>query len=325
MGRFSAGWSRAPATTRPRGTTPRPPGGGGPGRPRRSRHSRDARTGLAYVAPALIIVAGVSIFPVVYTLYLSFTRYRLTSAQRGPAGLDNYLAVLGDPIVQGAFLNTVVYTVTSVALSLVLGMALAELVSRIGLGKRVFRTVFFMPMLLAPSVVGVMWRFLFNDQVGLIPFVSRLLGYQGSWLANPTLALASVIIVDVWQWTPFVFLILLAGLDSLPEEPVEAARIDGANIWQIFWYITLPGLRPLISIALVFRVTWAFRSFDQIYTMTQGGPGGATEVLSLAVWRKAFVSLDFGQASAIAMLMFAAMTLVAALLLRQGRRERAQP
>jgi len=274
---------------------------------------------MLYVAPATLIVVGISIFPLLYTIGLSFSNHRLTSSDRSFAGFDNYAAVLTNPLILRAAANTLIFAGTSVTLSLVLGIALANMVSRLTVAKRFFRTIFFLPMLLASAVVGVIWRFLFNDQVGLVPMVSRFLGFDGSWLSEPSLAMVSIIIVDVWQWTPFVFLLVVAGMDALPQEPVEAARIDGANGWQTFLHVVLPGLKGIIMIALVFRITWSLRAFDHIYTMTQGGPGGATEVLALAVWRNAFVNLDFGRSSAIAMVMFVVMAIVAIPLLRSTR------
>lgn len=299
---------------------PTPRWAGGAARRSRSGHeARERRAALLYVAPATVVVVGISVFPLLYTVWLSFTNYRLTSSNRDFAGLDNYVDVLTNPLVLRAATNTLVFSGCSVVLSLVLGIALANLVSRLTVAKRLFRTVFFLPMLLASAVVGVIWRFLFNDQVGLIPMASRALGFEGSWLADPKLAMASVIIVDVWQWTPFVFLLVIAGMDALPLDPIEAARIDGANGWQIFCHVVLPALKGIIMIALVFRITWSLRAFDHIYTMTQGGPGGATEVLSLAVWRNAFVNLDFGRSSAIAMVMFVVMAIIAVALLRNSR------
>ncbi|WBB54437.1 sugar ABC transporter permease [Verrucosispora sp. WMMD573] len=279
-------------------------------------------TGHLYVLPAFLVVGVVSLFPLLYTLWLSTRNHELISQNRDFAGWENYRAVLADPAVRSAAVNTTVYTVSTVLLSLLFGLLLAMLVNQIGWGRRIFRTAFFMPMLMAPAVVGVMWRFLFNDQVGLVTLIGDAVGYNGSWLGNPTMAMVAIIVVDVWQWTPFVFMLLLAGLEAAPGEPVEAARIDGANAWQIFRNVTLPAIMPLIVIALLFRFTWAFRGFDHVYTMTQGGPGGATELLSLAVWRRAFVNLDFGQSSAIAMLMFLLMTAIAIGLMRSTRTDR---
>ncbi|MDG4765230.1 sugar ABC transporter permease [Solwaraspora sp. WMMD406] len=309
------------ALTRRTGAAAGPPTSGSVARRRPARRFRFS-TGHLYVLPAFLVVGVVSLFPLLYTLWLSTRNHKLIDQDRTFAGWDNYRVVLTDPAVRSAAVNTTVYTVSTVGLSLVLGLLLALLVNQIGWGRRIFRTAFFLPMLMAPAVVGVMWRFLFNDQVGLVTLISDAVGYGGSWLGDPTLAMVAIIVVDVWQWTPFVFMLLLAGLEAAPVDPVEAARIDGANSWQIFRNVTLPAIMPLLVIALLFRFTWAFRGFDHVYTMTQGGPGGATELLSLAVWRRAFVNLDFGQSSAIAMLMFVLMSGIAIGLMRGTRTDR---
>lgn len=288
------------------------PAGGHSGR------RRAGRSWLPYIVPALTVVLIINGAPVIYALYLSFRDYNLARPNQDTfAGLSNYASLLADSLVQRAFLTTLAFVVVSVALSLVLGMALALLVNSVTTGKRVFRTIFFMPMLLAPAVVGIMWRFLLNDQAGPVTWLLQLVVPGIGPLSDPSLALVSVTLVDVWTWTPFVFLVLLAGLEAAPAEPIEAAQVDGANSWQVFRHVTLPSLVPLISIAVLFRVTWSFRAFDHIYTMTQGGPGNATEVLALSVYRSAFTGLDIGLASALSIVMFLLMLIFAATVLRR--------
>lgn len=283
-----------------------------------SGRRRAGRSWLPYIVPALAVVLIINGAPVIYALYLSFRDYNLARPNQDTfAGLSNYASLLGDSLVQRAFLTTLGFVVVSVALSLVLGMALALLVNSVTTGKRLFRTIFFMPMLLAPAVVGIMWRFLLNDQAGPVTWLLQLVVPDIGPLSDPSLALVSVTLVDVWTWTPFVFLVLLAGLEAAPAEPIEAAQVDGANAWQAFRHVTLPSLVPLISIAVLFRVTWSFRAFDHIYTMTQGGPGNATEVLALSVYRSAFTGLDIGLASALSIVMFLLMLIFAATVLRR--------
>jgi multiple sugar transport system permease protein len=283
-----------------------------------SGRRRAGRSWLPYIVPALAVVLIINGAPVIYALYLSFRDYNLARPNQDTfAGLSNYASLLADSLVQRAFLTTFGFVVVSVALSLVLGMALALLVNSVTTGKRLFRTIFFMPMLLAPAVVGIMWRFLLNDQAGPVTWLLQLVVPDIGPLSDPSLALVSVTLVDVWTWTPFVFLVLLAGMEAAPAEPIEAAQVDGANAWQAFRHVTLPSLVPLISIALLFRVTWSFRAFDHIYTMTQGGPGNATEVLALSVYRSAFTGLDIGLASALSIVMFLLMLIFAATVLRR--------
>jgi multiple sugar transport system permease protein len=167
-----------------------------------------------------------------------------------------------------------------------------------------------------------MWRFLLNAQAGIFNYFSSSLGFGNpDWLGTPGLAMFSIIVVDVWQWTPYVFLVMLAGLESLPQEYLEAAHIDGASSWQRFRYIVLPYLTPLLLIATLFRFTWAFRGFDHIYTLTQGGPGNATETLALSVWRTGFVGLDLGVASAISVVMMLVLTIFSLVILRSLSRQ----
>lgn len=275
-----------------------------------------------YFLPAMIIVLVINGSPVVYSAYLSLRDEKLSRPGKASfIGLGNYVELILDPAIQRSFLITIAFVILSVSLSLVFGMALALLVNAVSFGKKVFRTLFFMPMLLAPAIVGVMWRFLLNDQAGPVTWMLHLVAPGASPLSDPTFAFLTVVLVDVWSWTPFVFLVLLAGLDAAPMEPLEAAQVDGANRVQTFWHITLPSLIPLISVAVLFRVTWSFRSFDQIYTLTQGGPGGATEVLALSVYRSAFVNLDVSLGAALSVVMFLLMLAFAMSVLR-GQRKR---
>jgi multiple sugar transport system permease protein len=293
-----------------------------PGSGRRRR--RTAGSWWPYFTPALLVVLAINGAPIVYAAVLSFRDYNLARpGQDRWVGLRNYVQLAMDPAVQRSLLTTLFFVVVSVGASLVLGMALALLVNEIDTGKRIFRTLFFLPMLLAPAVIGVMWRFLLNDQAGPIGWLLKQVVPGISPLSDPSLALWSVTMVDVWTWTPFVFMILLAGLESVPQEPLEAAEVDGANAFQKFIHVVLPSLLPLISIAVLFRVTWSFRAFDHIYTMTQGGPGNVTEVLALTVYRNAFQNLDASLASALSIVMFLVMVGFAFVVLRaQSRRER---
>lgn len=272
-----------------------------------------------YVVPSLLIITVVTVFPLLYTFFLSFQSYDLARPNDNAfVGLSNYKEMVSEPLVTSAIWNTIIYTVLSVTLSLIIGLALAMLVKEIRKGKSILRTLFFMPMLLAPVVVGVMWRFLFNYELGIVNHILTVIGFEKvDWLGTPSLAMFSIIFVDVWQWTPYVFLVLLAGLESLPQEPFEAAEIDGASKVQTFRFLTIPYIMPLILIATIFRVTWAFRGFDSIYTLTQGGPGTSTETLAMSVWRLAFVRLDVGLASAVSVVMFVILTLFSLILLRQ--------
>lgn len=275
-------------------------------------------TRYVYILPAIVIVTVVTVLPLLYTVLVSMQSYDLARPQnRDFVGFANYAQLFNEPLVRSAVLNTVFYTFVSVISSLVLGLAIALLIQGLTVGKPLLRAVFVAPMLLTPVVVGAMWRFLLNAQSGIINYFMTSLGLgQPDWLGTPGLAMFSIILVDVWQWTPYVFLVMLAGLESLPQEYLEAAQIDGASAVQRFRYIMLPFLTPLLLIATLFRFTWAFRGFDNIYTLTQGGPGSATETLALSVWRLGFSQLNLGVASAISVVMMLILTAFSLIIMR---------
>lgn len=196
---------------------------------------------------------------------------------------------------------TLTFAAAVVAAELLLGIILALLVEQGVRGLSVFRTIFILPMMIAPVVVGLIWRYLYDTRFGLINYYLQKAGIAPQlWLADPDLALLSVIIADIWQWTPFIFIIILAGLQSLPSSAVEAARVDGCSTFQIIWNIKIPLLLPVITVALLLRLIDAFRVLEVIFIMTFGGPGLSTEVLSLHIYKTAFISQRLGMASAIA-------------------------
>ena len=189
-----------------------------------------------------------------------------------------------------------------------------------------FRAILLIPMMLPPVVVGVVWRLMFNPDFGAINGTLKGAGVNTealTWTASPGLALASVIAVDVWQWTPFMFLILLAGLQAIPQEPYEAAMIDGSNWWQTFRHITLPMLKPAILIALLLRTMDLLRVFDQIFILTEGGPGFATETVSLYIYRTAFRFADFGYAAAMSFVLLALTNIISLVYIRLLQRQEA--
>lgn len=263
-----------------------------------------------FLLPGLIFLAVVRIAPLLYTIYLSFFSWNLV---RGGGirfiGLDNYLTILTDVTFIHSFFITIVYTGGVVVVELVFGLALALLVN--GLRSQITRgamnTLISMPLILTPVVVGTLWRLIYHNEYGLLNY---LLGLEGvTWLASRHLALPAVMLVDVWQWTSFVFLILFAALQNLPQEAVEAAAIDGASAVQVLRYITLPFLAPFISVAVILRSIDAFKVFDTVFTLTGGGPGRATDVLTMYVYKYAFAHYEVGYAAAavsilLAILMF---------------------
>jgi multiple sugar transport system permease protein len=255
------------------------------------------------VAPALLLTVTILLFPLVYSLYVSFLAYSLSKPNEAPfVGLANYVAMATQPGFLLALWNTLVFTAGAVTLEFLLGLGFAMLMTREFRGQGLVRTCLMLPLFLTPSIVALNWSFMFYPRTGVIPWLLSLVGAppQFPYLANPSTAMIALIVVDVWRATPFMFLILLAGLQSLPQESLEAAAIDGAGGWQTLRHITLPLLMPLILIALTIRGMDAFREFDLIFLLTQGGPGQKTEVISMLAYNTGFKFFDMGRASAMA-------------------------
>ena len=262
------------------------------------------RTGLfrwIMLAPSLLLLLGVSVFPLLYSIQISLFSFRFGSPYEF-VGLDNYSHLFRDPGFWNALAITTVFTLFAVAIEFLLGLGLALLVAGDFRFKGLFRTAFMLPMVVTPVIVGITFRFIFTSDLGVVSYLTQLtFGKQFNFLSTPELALPAVIAVNVWEWTSFMFLILLAGLQSLPIEPFEAARVDGASPWQTFRDFTLPLLRPIILVALLIRTMDAFTTFDSIFILTGGGPGTSTETLSLYVYNTAFQFSQLGYAAAMAL------------------------
>jgi multiple sugar transport system permease protein len=272
---------------------------------------------LLLVAPALVILLVTTTFPLGYLIWNSFQSINLAMPfLDGFVGFDNYKQMLQDADFWHALRLTAIYTVGTVVLQLVLGLALALLVFQIPAGQWLFRIVAILPIVLAPVVVGLFWRTLMlAPNFGIVDFAAKALGFGTvNWLGSPTPALVSVIAIHTWQWTPFAFLVLLASLASLPPEVYEAARIDRANAVQRFFHITLPLIRPAIVIVVIMRAMIALSAFAAIFAATGGGPGTATEILNLYAYRTSFVRLDFGYGSALAVALLVITLVVSSIL-----------
>jgi multiple sugar transport system permease protein len=269
---------------------------------RRLLRSR-ALPGYLFLAPALIATVAIMLYPLVFSLRTSFESYQLARPdEREFIGLDNYLWTIQSPNFLNSITVTLVFTVVAVSLEFLLGLALALLVNREFRGQGIVRTILMLPLFLTPSVVGLLFVRLYYPGDGLVPLFLSLFGLDNNFplLGTRTTALPAIILMDVWRTTPFMFLVLLAGLQSLPQEVIEAAQIDGASAWQILKSITLPLLMPLILVALTIRGMDAFREFDTFMLLTGGGPGQATEVISMMAYILAFRAYDIGRASAVA-------------------------
>ncbi len=260
----------------------------------------------------------VGLFPLLHSIYISFTGY---SASNGFAyqfvGLSNYTNGLTDPQLWHALLMTAIFTACSVLLSLILAIALAVLFNMDLPGFFLLRTVVLVPMLVTPIAVGIVWRVMMNPQQGLLNYLLSLVGLGPQvWVNGSATAFASVLLVDIWEWTPFVFIIVLAGLRALPRSPFEAAAVDGASPWEIFRLITLPMLKPVITIAVLLRLIDAARTYDTVYLLTRGGPNFATDLSSIYLQRVNFQFFNFGYGAALSWIYLILLSIVVILYVR---------
>lgn len=273
-----------------------------------------------FVIPALVVVLAVIVFPWAFTLWMSVNEWKVGSA---PAfvGLANYARLPTDPRFLESVWQTLVYTALSVALPLVLG-TLSACVFHARFPLRGFlRGVFILPMMATPVAIALVWTMMFHPQLGVLNYLLSLVGIPAQlWVFSPATVIPSLVLVETWQWTPLVMLIVLGGLAAIPTEPYESAVIDGANAWQIFWKITLPLITPFLFVAAMIRMIDAVKSFDIIFAITQGGPGTASETINIYLYNVAFAYYDVGYGSAIAVVFFALIVALAAALLAVRRR-----
>jgi multiple sugar transport system permease protein len=259
------------------------------------------------VLPALLIVLAVNIVPLVYSTILAFFQWNLTQAQVPPrwVGLDNFIRLLTrDPQFLASALNTAVVVAATVAIQTVLGVAVALLLDQKLRFTGLATTLLLIPLALAPAVVGLLFSSLLSGSLGPINYWLESIGLPApSWLGDAHWALPSIILVDTWQWTPFMILLTLAGLRSLPQEPIEAAVVDGASSWQRFRYVKLPMLLPVLTVAVLLRAIDSFKTFDLVFLLTFGGPGTSSTTLSFYGYKVGLQAFDIGRASAIVFLM----------------------
>jgi multiple sugar transport system permease protein len=277
------------------------------------------------LAPAIAIYLLLALLPIVNLLVMSVhdIRWEEGAARWTFVGLRHFAALPGDPLVRAGLVNTALFALLSVAAEMVLGFFLAVLVSRALAGRVAYRTIFLLPILIPGIVIGAIWKLMYNPDFGIINQLLALLGIAGrDWLGEGSLAFASVVVVDIWHWTPFVFLLLLAGIEALPRDTYEAARVDGASAWQELRYVTLPMMLPTLLVTLLFRLIVSFKVFDEVYLLTGGGPGTATEVISFTIFRRFFTEdrAGYGAAISVVVLFILALVIVVAL---AGMRRRA--
>jgi multiple sugar transport system permease protein len=270
----------------------------------------DRRPAFFFLLPAMLVLILLNIFPFIYSFLLSFHQWNLADrlATWKFVGLQNYATILfKDPFFWSAVRVTIVFIILSVAIELLLGLVIALLVAQETRGIDFVRTIIVIPMMITPVVVGLIWRFMYNTDLGMMNYLLGLLGIQGPvWLGDINYAMWAIIIADVWEWTPFMFLILLAALQSLPTEPIESALVDGASRLQMLRFIILPMIKPAIVIALLLRVIDSFKTFDLVYVLTMGGPGVSTQLLSLYTYKWGFKFFEMGYAAALSYVMLIA-------------------
>jgi multiple sugar transport system permease protein len=247
--------------------------------------------------PALLLFLALSVYPVLRLLQMSVSTVSFAGGAEHMT-FDphaNFELLHGDPVLRPAVLNTLVFVAGSVTVEMIVGLALAIVVSRIARGKGLVRTIVILPILVPPVAIGSMWKLIYNYDFGVLNQAVELFGLPHvDWLGSPNLALLSVMMVDVWHWVPFIFLILFAAVEGLPVEIIEAAHIDGATSGQITRYVMLPLLLPATAIAFTFRAILAFKAFDEVFLLTAGGPGTATDLVSLHLYDVFFVQNQLG-------------------------------
>jgi multiple sugar transport system permease protein len=270
-----------------------------------AKNRRSSRVPWLYLSPAMVVLLVMTIGPAIYILYTSFRNESILGGEGRFVGLQNYESAMTNPGTRQAFIVTILFVVVVVALQMALGLALALPLAGQAASNKVAATLMLLPFAVTPAVAAMIFRQLVNPNYGWIPYYLEFLGAPPNLdlLGNPASAWLVLIGLDVWQWTPFVALILMAGLNSLPHEPREAAMVDGASSWQVFRFITLPGLIPFLAIAIVLRTIQAFKTFDSFKILTGGGPGNSTEIINLGIYRVGLQTFNVGLASAMAVLL----------------------
>lgn len=275
----------------------------------RSKGLSEERLGQLLVSPAVIVILLIAFLPVLFAFWLSLHEYNLKYPYLGQPfiGLENYITMLSDTRLINSLKVTTMFAAITVAAELVLGMGAALLINRSFRGRGLVRTAVLVPWALTTVVMARMWSWIFNSEYGIFNAILKWLGLIDEyipWVADPKFALWAAIGADIWKTTPFMALLLLAGLQTISNDLYEAAMVDGAGPWRRFWQVTIPLLRPTILVALLFRTLDAARVFDLLFVLTGGGPGFVTESLSIYTYRSLFVNLDFGYGSALSVVTF---------------------
>ena len=279
-----------------------------------------ARRYWPFILPAGIVVSAVILFPWLFTLYMSVNDFHIGGGISFN-GVSNYARMLTDERFGLALLRTLYFTALAVLLPMVLGVAAAVTFAREFPGRGLARTVFILPMMATPVAIALVWTMMFHPQLGVLNYLLTSVGLPSSeWVYSANTVIPTLVLVETWQWTPLVMLIVLGGLASLPQDPYEAADLDGASAWQVFRHVTLPLVWPFILTAAVIRAMDALKAFDTIFVISNGGPGTASETLNILLYLQAFSFYDMGYASAVVVVFFGLVLLITLLMLWTRRR-----
>jgi multiple sugar transport system permease protein len=276
------------------------------------------------LVPTVALLMALSLFPMFYSIWLSFNQWNLgdRTATWHFVGITNFVTIFTtDPFFWSAVQVTLIFVVATVTIQTLLGLGIALLFNDEFRGRGLVRTVIVLPLMISPVVAGLIWRFMYNTDRGMVNYLLYLVGIDKiDWLGQQASAMPAVMLADIWEWTPFVALIMMAALQSLPNEPFEAALIDGANAWQLFRYVTFPMIRPALMVALLIRTMDSFKIFDLIYVLTLGGPGVSTQVLGLYTYKWGFKFFQMGYASALSYIMIILLVIAANIIVYVMRR-----
>ena len=274
------------------------------------RHSlRSELQGLiaAFMSPSIIMIAFTFLIPMGYCIYLSFHKYNVLVASKPFIGLQNYLHIFSsDSTFWNSLWVTLYFTFVAVGIEIILALLIALLLNQPFRGRVILRTALILPWAIPWVVNGIMWKWIYNPSFGVLNGLLKQLGLIDSykvWLGTPFLALNMMVLSDVWKETPFIAILLLAGLQTIPKNLYESAEIDGASLWKRFWNITLPLIRPTFFLAFVLRTIWAFKTFDLVYALTQGGPVDGTSLLNYYIYETSFSRLNFGYGAAVSIIL----------------------
>jgi multiple sugar transport system permease protein len=287
-------------------------------------YSRERTVLWLFLSPALVFLLFAYVYPMLYAFYMSFFKFNRLIPNSVPVfnGIRNFIDLAKDPKVIDSFIRTMTFVGATVAVEFIFGMLVALLITSTLRGMQFLRGFFLIPLMMTPVVAGTLWRTLFSSLYGPINYFLNLMGIPGQeWLGSATLALPSIMAVEVWQQTPIVIFILAAGIQSLPVDIYKSAAVDGASKWQVFTRITLPLLKPVFFVALLLRIMDAFKIFDTVYVMTYGGPGKATELISMFIYKEGLKYFKIGRASALSIMFLILIFLISINFLRRIQKQ----